>query len=342
MTPMANVDFSAINFFEQVSLSAREPTFSAGLAWLFGERSSVSLPDRLAILGAFVGSNFSDGREIEAATEWNKLDLLITVRGHDRPHYVAIEIKIKAGEGKRQLSRYDSTLEQQLDAPAQKIFLTLRGWPARTGAGWRSRSYLDLFNILETFRQGFDFYAAGFSDAIGRLGEAASEVANDPEAAAVAFREVHQRDALGEYVTLMRLHTVLQKAWMFEVASRLSLPNNWRFSIEETRGNALLDVCPESGTTSDVRVGLQLQGRVVKLFCAPNPYPGAATAEQHKLVESELRRLGGSIGLGEKMRLTRPKDRGFRSVVVANLSFPREPKLWSRIVQEHVNKLLPR
>jgi hypothetical protein len=334
------LDFAARTFLERVSLAAREPVYSAALAWMLDEGSPLTLQQRLAVLAAISGSR-AEGTRMSAETEWNDLDVLVTVEGPFGHRYVAIENKIKATEGHEQLAVYDAQLAT-LSGPVTKVFLTLTGEPPRSGSEWKPVPYGALVGALRSLR-ATNHYVGDLCDALGRLvlvSEAAQ--ANDGGLASFAFDDpdVPELTSVHDFVDDMRLQKVVQRVWMTALARELALAPPWQMAIAETHGQALFNAEARLRAPLGFVVGLQLQGRTLKVFCAPSPYPSKATLEQHETVAVILERLRARFSLGPKTQPSPRRTRGFRSFTVVRLPEGRVRSDWLAALRPHVDTLV--
>lgn len=234
-------DFGRRTFLERLSLAAREPVYSAAFAWALDEQSPLPLKQRFAIVAALSGADTAGGRAISATTEWNDVDLLLTVEREAGHLHVAIENKIKAVEGRKQLAVYDQHLAQ-LPGTVGKVFLTLTGEAPRSGAGWLPASYSVFLDALCAQPASDNPYVADLCGALARL-VAVSDAARDETGvvAAAAFEDHDAPDGtdLASYVEEMRLKKVVQRIWMTELAAALGVKSPWQVGIDETRGQAL-------------------------------------------------------------------------------------------------------
>lgn len=349
---MAN--FTPTTFFEHVSLAAREPAYSAALAWALGESSPLSLQMRISALCELAGLslNVADFRSIEADTEWSKLDLLLTLipRQEDGERlYIAIENKIKSGERKGQLSDYDKKLAKWSDNVRRKLFLTLAGDLPKSGIDWQPVAYKHLHKVLERARQDCrDLHMKDFCDACGRLVQVVDAMREECEnlsrsensgIVAYAFEGENRQpeNELHNYVRRMKLRGLVQRLWMEELGKKLEISNPWRYAIGNTNGNALLNLEALHSDQLRVRVGLQLQSQTLKLFCHPEPYLPNASQEQKDLVGKILGEVRTRLNLTLKPNPAR--KRGFRSLSLDRLPNMHLPN--GRIINDWCNVLNP-
>ena len=334
-------DFGARTFLEYISLAAREPIYSAAFAWALGEQSPLSLAHRLTVIAALTGAETMSAQSIIATTEWNDIDLLLTVATTSGPVYIAIENKIKAAEGRTQLSVYDQELAV-LQGPVRKVFLTLAGEPARSGSDWRSASYSVLSEALRA-QPSPSQYVTDLCCAMDRLVAASNSVrADGGELASFAFDDdgASGSSDLALYVEEMRLQKVMQRIWMTNLAQMADVQLPWSISVEETHGQALLNVEAALQDHPGYVIGLQLQWRALKVFCAPNPYPRVATTEQHDMVATILGRIHTALALKSDMTPTPRRTRGFRSFRVAELPAGRRLEEWVTVIRPYVKTLM--
>jgi hypothetical protein len=334
-------DFDERTFLEYISLAAREPIYSAAFAWVLGEQSPLCLTHRLAVIAAPIGSESVKGQSIVATTEWNDIDLLLAVASGAGPIYIAIENKLKAAEGKSQLAVYDQRLAS-LPGTVKKVYLTLTGEPTRSPSDWRPASYAVLLDVLRA-QPSSSQYVADLCSTIDRLVAASVAVRADGGGlASAAFGDEDAPDVneLTSYVVEMRLQKVMQRIWMTNLSQAMGVQLPWSISIDETHGQALLNVEAALQDHPGCVIGLQLQWRALKAFCAPNPYPRVATAEQHRTVAAVLARIHSALALDNGVTPTPPRTRGFRSFRVAVLPPGRMLEEWVELVKPCIQKLM--
>jgi hypothetical protein len=338
---MIQNDFSARTFLERVSLASREPVYSAALAWALEDLSPLPLWERLAVLEQLTGVTFDGAKSISATTEWNRIDVLLTVRWDTFEAHIAIENKIKASEGERQLGRYDDTLGV-LQGSVHKIFLTLAGEAPRSGQGWKAVSYAALHEAIARQPGANDPYVSDMCRALARLATTATSARNNDALAATVFGDqpAPEPSRVSAYVSEMRLGKVVQRIWMAELASRLDVPAPWQIWIDESHGQALLNVQAALKDTPGYLVGTQLQGRTLKVFCHPYPPPSQASSEQHRQVESVLTRVRLGLNLGAAARASKGPSRGFRSFSVAKLPEGRCIDDWAEACSPLVDRMI--
>jgi hypothetical protein len=308
---------------------------------MLDDHSPLPVGQRLQVVGALLGTAIH-GRAIRATTEWKDVDLLLTIEEESGCRYVALENKIKATEGHFQLSIYDRRLDQ-LPGEVRKVFLTLTGEAPRSGRNWRAVSYATLLDALCALPKTDDSYVNDFRDALSRL-VAIPEVARTEVGGlvSVAFDDdgAAEQTEITEYVEQMRLQKMVQRIWMMDLAAALEVSAPWQSAVDETRGQAILNI---QGTLKDRKgylVGLQLQWRTLKAFCVPYPYPTKATDEQHRVVEETLETMRGALGLGEDARPSARRARGFRSFSVDTMPSGRRRDEWHAALKPHVKKLV--
>jgi PD-(D/E)XK nuclease superfamily len=141
------------SFIEWVSVSAREPVFSAALAWVLSDDSPLPLDQRLSVVGSICGGRPMEGGAITCTTEYERIDVLVTVERPGQHLYIGIENKIKAAESKDQLAIYDRHLDA-LPGSVERIFLTLTGERPVSGRDWKAVSYLTFADISALFPSG--------------------------------------------------------------------------------------------------------------------------------------------------------------------------------------------
>jgi hypothetical protein len=295
---------------------------------------------RLPVLRRLAGVHPGDATAIRAITEWNDIDILATIdRGSNRPLHVAIEYKIKSAESTEQLTRYDAVLST-LPGEVAKVLLTLTGDEPVSGSGWRPASYQTLLAAVSEI-QPASIYVSDLCDSLGRLVAVAREALQDAGLMAFAFGDddSEAQTPVARYVDEMRLQKVVQRIWMSALASRLPVHRPWRARVDETHGQALLDLEGALEDRPGYRVGLQLQGRTLKAFCSPYPYPERASDRQHEAVTEILELIRGGLRLDKAAKASRRRSRGFRSFSIAALPRDRDPTAWRQILDPFVQRL---
>ncbi len=179
-----------------------------------------------------------------------------------------------------------------------------------------------------------------------RLVAVAAEARENPRLAAAAFED---KDAPGvadisscditSYVEEMRLEKVVQRIWMAELAARLGIVLPWQVAIGETRRQALMNVQASLQDRPGYAVGVQLQWRSLKAFCAPFPYPEKASEDQHQMVEGILQTIRSALSLGNDAKSSRTGERGFRSYTVDTLPRGRNFDEWIDILKPRLERL---
>lgn len=335
------VDFGQQTFLDHVSLAARETVYSAAFAWVLGEHSPLPLEQRLRVVAALSGCETAGASSLVATTEWKKVDIRLTMEWEGERLDVLIENKLKSTEGDGQLSRYDK-LSAQLPRKVKKLFLTLTGEAPGAPSDWVPVSYTTLLEALSAQPGSWEPPIADLCAALARLirvSNAARSNERDVVAAAFGDQPALKSNQINQYVARMRLKTLVQRIWMAGVAKRIDVPPKWRCGIGETHGQALLNVEVALSGNAGCAIGLQLQGRNLKAFCAPSPYPRRASEQQHQQVESILGRMHGALKLPAATGLTHARRRGFRSYCVAELPEGRDHEAWAAVVRGPLKEL---
>lgn len=332
---------SGKSFIEWVSISAREPVFSAALAWVLSEDSPLPLDQRLSVLGSICGARPVEGRSITCTTEYEHIDVLVIVERPGQRHYIGIENKIKAVEGKNQLAVYDRHLDA-LAGCVERIFLTLTGERPVSGRDWKAVSYSTVADALRRQPGASNPLVSDLCNAMTRLAKFASAARTEEVVAAVAFGDPQEAKdhECAAYVNSMRLHKVAQRIWMSELALRLSIASPWRVKVDETHGQALLEVKAALRQQPGYVVGLQIQNRAIKAFCAPNPYPKSASKEQDRAVQETLKEMSSALGLDESIVASSSRGRGFRSFAIERLPDGRDQEEWAKCIAPYLRRLL--
>jgi hypothetical protein len=342
------IDFSKMTFLDRVAVAAREPVYSAALAWALGEESPLHLEKRIRILERLAEERFQIPTKITAQTEWKNIDLLFTVGVEPKPVCIAIENKIKAGESEEQLERYDKSLNDCAKTKeVRKIFLTLSGEQPSSGDGWKAVPYSKLRDALcEQCRDEEDPYLIDLCKSLSKLCAVADRVRTDEALAAYVFRDDDKGKVppdLAGVVESMKLRKVVQRIWMNEVLNVLNdigaIRPPWQTVLSESHGEAILDILAALPDAAEVAVGFQLQRRTLKLFCRPEPYPKKVTEEQSKRVDRVLEMLRNKFNIPHERRPTQSRGRGFRSFSYLAMPEGRNPESWAEKLNAHLEVL---
>ena len=207
----ARLQATEFNLFELLNLWRREDTHSRILTWLLDSNSSHNVGDYflrefLLVSGSSAFDASDDWSNTESKREWYSvvdgkhgwLDILVL--NSDTKFLCAIENKISAPEGARQLTHYRKALEDQY--PSYKrhyVFLSPSGIDPRWEKEqeyWKSISYSAVLQIVE---QTIDDNAAIISEAA--------------------------RDFLRQYATTLRRNIVPESDEIAELARRLYVEN---------------------------------------------------------------------------------------------------------------------
>lgn len=223
------------------------------------------------------------------------------------------------------------------------MFLTLTGEAPRSGIGWLPVRYSVLLDALCAQPASDNPYVADLCGALARLvavSDAARAETGVVAAAAFEDNDVPDDTDISAYVEEMRLKKVVQRIWMAELAAGLDVRSPWQICIGETRGQALLDVAAALRDRPGYCVGVQLQGRALKAFCVPYPYPRNASDDQHRTVESILKEIRAALGLGAAATPSACRTRGFRSFSVAQLPPGRKREEWGAVLKPQLARLV--
>ena len=337
---MTSLDTSQLTFLERIARSAREPTYSAAVAWLLDDQSPLPLQERVSIVERFTGRAFPSVMGIEAETERDNIDILLTLRSSKESAYVAIENKIKATDSKLQLAKYDASL-RHFDGQVTKIFLSVAGENPRSGDSWSTRSYSQLADAIHSQAHSNSPYVSDTCLAIQRLATVAEAAVTDTNLAGSAFgdRGVGTSPFL-EYVKSLKLEKMVQRIWMSALLSRLSIPSPWEKLIDETNVQALLDVRAHLVKDPGFLVGVQFQGRAIKINAVPYPYPKVATLDQHNTVTDKLELFRTRLSLPVERRDSTRRARGFRSITVDTMPEGRELDSWVVLASLWIDRLV--
>ena len=111
----------------------------------------------------------------------------------------------------------------------------------------------------------------------------------------------------------------------------------WTVKVDETRGSALVDIS-NINLVPGYYIGIQVQNRAIKIFCAPNPYSPNATPQTLARVTEIITQLRDAVAPTATISPT--QSRGFRSFRVQPAPEGRNIALWSATVTAAFNQLL--
>jgi PD-(D/E)XK nuclease superfamily len=322
-------------YLERLSVAAREPIYSAAIAWLFDDYySPLTIKERKSILNDLSGILIDDKCKITACTEWNNIDLLLTIEAETETQYLAIENKIKSFESTDQLKKYDEKLEKLTGHKIFKIFLTLTGEEPISGSGWNPVSYEKLLTAIRSQSTSLkNPFVDDICLAMQRLVEFTKATSENRDLASFAFGDREpplvnsaQYTYFAKYIEKMKLTKVSQRIWMTNLVSALEVPRGWRVKIGESNGQALVNIEAELKDHPKFLVGIQIQNHSMKVFCVPDPYPKKVDAEQVKIVDEVLQSMQLKMSGGGKV--SKPRHRGFSSFSISELPRNRDINNW--------------
>jgi len=320
------------NALESLVLADRENVHSAMLAWLL-RTAALSLPARHALLHALAGPLGFQPLQIVTRTEWHDLDILVELTGPGRKAaFVAIEHKIKAREGDKQLAVYDQSLAALNGAVLAKVLLSFVGDIPQSGSAWISCSYAKLLDGLEQAAALTENgYLTDYRTLVRRLVACQRLIVRSPVYVNHIFGDEMTVDGgpvagFVDYVERCRLRVTLQRAWLAEVASRAQLPGrDWSMKTDESNGAALVDFARIARRGPHrIRYGVQLQHWQVKAFAQPSPYPKSASEDERRAVEGLLDEIRDALRIPQASRATSDRGRGFRSFRIGRSRKPEE------------------
>ncbi len=259
----------------------------------------------------------------------------MTLERNGAPLTIAIENKLKSAEHSSQLNRYDKYLAAY--EPCEKLFLTLIEQRPYSSSAWRAVSYAELNrtrqheaatpgNLLRD-----QAFVHDYTSMLSRLVRAVERVIRSPDEyagndAVFPYEVLEKRpmdfDDFASYVERLRLATVLQKAWMLELGSRVVVPGatlDWDVGETHRAAHLGFKVRELSYRKTRLDIGLQLQNRSFKVYCAPTGYRAGATRDTHRAVEGTLGTLRDNMGM-PNARLSSTHGKGFRSFSIGGLA----------------------
>ena len=354
------VCFEPVSFFEALASTARETTYTAALAWLLGEYSDLELQERARLLSSILpeeGVFEPDSvEEISCQTEWNKIDLLITIKltGSEEPKYIAVENKIKASQYSGQLAKYDDALTTSEIDPIEKLLLTLRKEGPKSGLDWKPVTYDELICCLEDeliccLEEVDNARSGSLTDylrALKRL--VAVRDCKNIDIISCAFKDKKaniENRPIAAYMLNMRLNLVLQQSWFDRFIRKTECSETEcseevkSFTHGESRGQALLNLNEEEAYEgAPFSVGVQLQRHSLKLFCRllePSEGSKAQRTEsnenRHEARDRALRRIQTHLrnSKDKNYRISGTERSKFRSITIAQMPYDRCLDQWS-------------
>ena len=351
------MNFERLSPLEMMSLANLERVHTSILAWILGEDSPLPLRQRANIVAALSGIDpVASPTGTRSVMEYEHIDLLVTVVHAGGMQNLAIEAKLRSNEHSNQLAEYDDILEKNKISPCAKVLLTLDGTLPERNEMWNPISYERLEEVIRREYEAAgkaDIYIQDFLQLLERLGWLVRNL-DRPECASLCFRSVVQdqdavdrdpEDAPGlfRYVKRMRLGKILQECWMRRLCARALalrelLPEHWGAMVGETNGAAFLNV--ENLTRyPGFGVGLQIQGRALKMFSYPVLGPGTdATEEQQTEAATILAEMMVKAEIPGTP--TTPRNRGFRSIAIGTAPEERDLAAWGPLVANAITKVV--
>lgn len=165
------------NVFEALGVAGREIYHSRFIGYLLNPRESHFQGDMFLkqfLIRLELPGSWKNARVVveQDAGEYGRIDIVITL---DDGVVIAIENKVGAGEGERQLERYGQWLESQAtdESKSRLVFLTPDGRKAMSdGAGCRIvtmlMSYCDMADMLEKGLEGLSDEADSLRETVGQ------------------------------------------------------------------------------------------------------------------------------------------------------------------------------
>lgn len=322
-----------MGIFELLALGDRERIHTEMLHWIVGY-SNIPIKDKLNFVSRLCGLNADQYVAIEnCKTEDDHMDLTFDLISQDRdsPTHVVIENKFKSLDGRDQLKTYDDKLSKKYEYHKPiKIYLTPLGKSPVSGTGWKIVSYSDLIGALSSISYNKDPFVSEYKKNLDRLVYVINKVRSSPDVYVKDIFESNETPSLfAKYVREAKLTKLLELTWMEELASLLFKDEetstiNQHYNIEmgaSMAGKSLLDiiVCYIKNVNSGevYRIGIQLQNRSFKVFCAPFKYDSERLESKKKDVKILLEKVFFYLN-GVNLKSIKPtasKGKGFSSYV---------------------------
>lgn len=137
---------SRLNFFEVLNISENETCHSSFLAWLIDPHGSHGLGP--LVLKQLIDMEL-DWDSFTVRREWEKIDILAV--SEKEKYLLCIENKIGTAEHTNQLNRYRVSVGSYFpDYKSQYIYLSPKGKRASDPVNWRSMSYAEILDIIDS------------------------------------------------------------------------------------------------------------------------------------------------------------------------------------------------
>ncbi|KKR21577.1 MAG: hypothetical protein UT48_C0006G0029 [Parcubacteria group bacterium GW2011_GWE2_39_37] len=287
----------SVNFFESIGIAGIERIHSQMIYWIL--KSDVLLFSQKNKIINELFKKEQGYKNIEIVTEHKSIDILIKA---DNCVFI-IENKLKTSEHSSQLEKYKEVMTDDENFSGHDkyyYYLSLVN-EDKTGTGWQNLSYVNFYEALRKFKFNnpnkaeqfiFNEYLVSLERLISVYGSfdlnhrAFANVFTDGSKTKDEKYKISKNYSLDQlYVLDNQLETIFQKYFIEKVAKKLNLNGN-KYKIDESNGTALLQITFEGLNMGDATfiVGLQFQGRAVKLNCASDDYKNSKKEDLPKKI----------------------------------------------------------
>jgi hypothetical protein len=310
-----------MSFFESISVASQERIHSQVLSWFFSSKCMATTEqNKLTLLDRIVGESLSSSEILRVTTEEDDIDIIV----YTDNAIVAFENKIKSTTHSNQLWRYDKTLTAKKVSIVHKVYLSLYEEDIYN-QNWKIITHLELCRLLSVFSFLDNDDAIIFKDYLKfyhKLGNAAFEFMKHPERFPKVFKDgslkkdqkldARYSSILEKFVCINQLETIFQKMFLKSLAQELGFKSD-DYLVEETRGNALLNLYTDEFVINDktFQLGLQLQRNSMKIIFQDKSYNKSNNKDLPEAVVNYFKK--NLFFGGQKETLNMPRSRCYLS-----------------------------
>lgn len=284
-------------FFEALAIADAERIHTQMLCWIFNlpQEKLTTEEKSIALNKLFATKDNNTYQSIKAHTEFKNIDLIIEAEFADKSLVFILENKLKSSESPNQTNKYREEVKQHFEgATFNYCFLTLIEDKA-SDRTWHNASYKGLKEVIESIKFLDNCYPehvfiAEYIRSLENLTSSFSEFCNNHQDFSAVFRLGSMRkyekskrlsdstNRVERFISENQLETVFQKAFLKTLFNRPSIltkvEKKFKSYIEigETRGNALIQLGLKTPYVGGFSIGLQMQGRTIKINLASIDY----------------------------------------------------------------------
>jgi len=307
--------WSDMSFFESIAMASQERIHSQTLSWFLSSScDAASMDEKLRFLSLITGKNLSSKQIIKVTTEEDDIDILV----YTDDTIVAFENKIKSTTHSNQLQKYDEILKSKNVQNIERIYLALF-YEQINNLSWKVVKHSEVVSFLLKLEYSDTRDNVIFQDYLSfykRLAWSAVTFLTRPEKFRGVFEggsvKKHEKSEY-EYATeeerficMNQLETIFQKMFYKNLVQKLGEEN---FLIEETRGNALLNIYAGEIIKGEnvYQLGLQLQRNSIKLIFQDKGYSRSKSSDLPKEIIQYFNRLNFFLNCHKSFNLPRSK-----------------------------------